>query len=122
MSEPEKQVQNLIRLKRFEQPRDGYFEDFLEEFQSRRDEEEVLKPSTVSFGSRLSDFLSEMNPGKWVVGGGVAYAALMLVVFSWPRGPESRPDQSRKPVIFEPKQPIKNPVTPAKNQVIKPGS
>ena len=122
MNEPEKQVQNLIRLKRFEKPRDGYFEDFLEEFQSRRDEEEALKPSTVSLGSRLADFFGGMNPGKWVVGAGVAYAALMLVVFSWPKGPETRPDPSRKPVVFEPKQPVSKPVTPPKNPVIKPGS
>ena len=38
MSEPKTQVQKLIRLKRFEEPRDGYFEDFLVEFRSRRDE------------------------------------------------------------------------------------
>jgi hypothetical protein len=43
MSEPEKQVQNLIRLKRFEEPRDGYFEDFLEEFRSRRNEAETSR-------------------------------------------------------------------------------
>ena len=41
MNEPEKQVQKLIRLKRFEEPRDGYFEDFLKEFQSRRNERET---------------------------------------------------------------------------------
>ena len=122
MSEPETQVQKLIRLKRFEQPREGYFEDFLEEFQSRREEDEVSKPSRASFGSRISGLFQDLNPGKWVVGAGVAYAALLIVIFAWPKGPESRPDGSMQPVIFEPKQPVKNPVTPPKNPAPNPGS
>ncbi len=121
MSEPETKVQKLIRLKRFEQPRDGYFEDFLEEFQSRRDSEEASKTASVSFGSRLSDLFSGFSSSKWIVGAGVAYAALLVVVLTWPKGPEVRPDESMQPVIFEPRQPIRKPITPPKNPVPNPG-
>ncbi|MDA7930310.1 hypothetical protein N9062_03835 [Akkermansiaceae bacterium] len=120
MSEQETQVQKLIRLKRFEQPRDGYFEDFLKEFQSRRDGEVASRPSTFSAASRVADLFRGMTSGKWVVGAGVAYAALLVIVLSWPKGPEARPDASRQPIIFEPKQPIKKPVNPPKNTVPNP--
>ena len=115
MNEPETQVQKLIRLKRFEEPRDGYFEDFLEEFRSRRDEGETSK---VFLNSRVS---GGRDNGKWFVGAGVAYAALLVVVLMWPNGPEAKPDASRQPIIFEPKQPVRNPVTPPKVPISIPG-
>lgn len=43
MSE-ETQIQKLLRLKRYEQPPEGYYEDFLREFQQRQ-RAEVLKSS-----------------------------------------------------------------------------
>ena len=121
MSEPEKRVKKLIRLKRFEQPRKGYFDDFLEGFQSRRDEEELTKHSTISFGARLAGFFCGMHSGKWIIGAGVAYAAVLVVVLMWPRGPESQPDGSRQPIIYEPKQPVRNYVGPPKDPVSIPG-
>ena len=104
MSEPKTQVQKLIRLKRFEEPRDGYFEDFLAEFRSRRDEGGALS-------SRLA---SGLDNRKWFIGAGMAYAALLIVVLMWPIGPEAKPDPTRQPIIFEPKQPVRNSVTPPK--------
>jgi hypothetical protein len=111
MSEPEKQVQNLIRLKRFEEPRDGYFEDFLEEFRSRRNEAET---SRVFLNSRVSGGAGNR---KWFIGAGMAYAALLTVVLMWPNGPETKQDASRQPIIFEPKQPVRNSVTPPKTPI-----
>ncbi len=108
MNEPEKQVQKLIRLKRFEEPRDGYFVDFLEEFRSRRNEGETSKGF---LNSRVS---GGVDNRKWFIGAGIAYAALLVVVLMWPNGPEAKQDSSRQPVIFEPKQPIRNSLTPPK--------
>ena len=111
MNEPGKQVQKLIRLKRFEEPRDGYFEDFLKEFQSRRNERETSKGF---LNSRVSGGAGNR---KWFIGAGMAYAALLAVVLMWPNGPEAKQDASRQPIIFEPKQPVRNSVTSPKAPV-----
>lgn len=41
---PEEKISNLLRLKRYEQPRPGYFEDFLQEFQTRQRAELIRRP------------------------------------------------------------------------------
>ena len=95
------QVQKLIRLKRYETPRDGYFEDFLEEFQQRQ-RQELLKKSSISLLSeRVSTWLRELGSIKWVAGAGVAYAALTIgfVLYSSTTGPEV--NQNIAPASFE---------------------
>ena len=111
MNEPEKQVQKLIRLKRVEEPRDGYFDDFLEEFRNRQNEGDT---SNGFLNSRVSGGSGDR---KWFIGAGLAYAALLAVVLTWPNGPEAKQDASRQPIIFEPKQPVRNSVTPPKNPI-----
>lgn len=44
MSEEPSDIQKLIRLKRYEQPPEGYFEDFLYEFQRRQRAEMLQRP------------------------------------------------------------------------------
>ncbi len=76
---PEEKVQKLIALKRYEQPPEGYFDDFLSEFQQRQ-REELLQRSAISLGwERFLTWFSEVGWSKWILGGGLAYAALMLV-------------------------------------------
>ncbi len=41
---PEEQISKLLRLKRYELPRPGYFEDFLQEFQARQRAELIRRP------------------------------------------------------------------------------
>jgi hypothetical protein len=80
------EVQDLLRLKRYEQPSDEYFEEFVDAFH-RRQREDLLKCSARSlFVERLSVWLREMGIAKWAYGAGLAYAALMVGFLMWPQG------------------------------------
>lgn len=102
MSPEEKKVQNIIRLKRYEVPPEGYFDDFLAEFQKRRDGEVRSQVPSVGFFGRLTAWFRGVGAGRLVFAGGVAYAALIVAVLMWPQGPESRLDY-REPIMFQPK-------------------
>ncbi len=76
----EKQLQELIRLKRYEQPREGYFDDFLKEFQQRQ-RAEILKVSARElFWERVKTGFAELGSMRWAVGAAAAYAAVALFV------------------------------------------
>ncbi len=85
------QVQQLIALKRYEHPSDAYFEEFLDEFH-RRQRQELLQRSSLSlFMERIGTWFSEGGKRQLVYGGGLAYAALALGFFFWPKA-EVTPD------------------------------
>ncbi len=101
MSNYEEQIQKIVSLKRYETPRDGYFEDFLLEFQQRQRSELLHKSSTTLFFERVATWFRELGSIKWVAGAGAAYAAIMLAVLIWPAGPGTVPDSNRAPASFE---------------------
>lgn len=102
MSPEEEKVQKIIRLKRYESPPEGYFDNFLAEFQKRRDEEMQEKKSRAGIFSKGLAWFRGMGTGSLCIGGGLAYAAAIIAVLMWPKGPERRPDH-REPIIFQPK-------------------
>ena len=108
MSTREDQIQKLISLKRYETPRDGYFEDFLEEFQQRQRQELLKKSSLSLLSERVGTWFRELGSIKWVAGAGAAYAALTVgfVLYSSNTGPEV--NQNIAPASFErnPAEPI----------------
>ena len=57
----EKQIQALLRLKRFEQPPPGYFEDFLANFQRRQRSELLREPAWKIAFDRVAAFFSESS-------------------------------------------------------------
>jgi len=66
----ESDIQKLLRLKRYEQPPEGYYEDFLREFQ-RRQRAEVLKSSVWEIvWDRLGHILPDFRVPAY------AYAAI----------------------------------------------
>lgn len=73
-------LQRLLRLKNYEQPVDGYFEDFLDEFH-RRQRVEAVAGAKVSAWSRFTEWFQDLGAAKWAVGAGVAYAVLALAFF-----------------------------------------
>ncbi|WP_411847460.1 hypothetical protein AAFN60_09165 [Roseibacillus persicicus] len=73
-------LQRLLRLKNYEQPVDGYFEDFLDEFH-RRQRAEAVSGKGVSLWTRIADWFNDLGAAKWAIGAGVAYAVLFLAFF-----------------------------------------
>lgn len=73
-------LQRLLRLKNYEQPADGYFEDFLDEFH-RRQREAVANENGGSLWSKFSEWFQDLGAAKWAIGAGVAYGVLALGFF-----------------------------------------
>lgn len=98
----EEEIQKLIRLKRHETPPEGYFEDFLEEFQSRQRGVLLKQSSFGLFKDRLGTWFRELGSVKWVAGAGVAYAGVMAAVFMWPAGPNKVENSNLAPATYQP--------------------
>lgn len=76
----DKELQDLIRLKKYEQPEEGYFDDFLVEFQQRQRSEILNTSARGLLLERAKAWFSEFGAMRWVVGAGVAYATVALVL------------------------------------------
>ncbi|MEJ6573337.1 MAG: hypothetical protein QNL01_08200 [Akkermansiaceae bacterium] len=85
------QVQQLIALKRHEQPDDAYFEEFLDEFHRRQRQELLQRSSRSLFFERVSTWFKDTSKWNFVMGGGAAYAAVMLGFFFWPKADTTTP-------------------------------
>jgi hypothetical protein len=57
----ENEIGKLLRLKKYEQPPPGYFEDFLHEFHRRQRDELLRQPVWSVLWQRLSDSLFRLN-------------------------------------------------------------
>ena len=75
----DKELQELISLKKYEQPEEGYFDDFLVEFQQRQRSEMLQTSARGLLLERAKAWFSEFGSMRWVMGAGVAYAAVALV-------------------------------------------
>jgi len=84
-------MHRVIRLKRYEQPPEGYFDDFLRDFH-RRQRAELLKPSlrTILL-ERLSSMLSELHVPTMAFAGAAAVAVIASIAII------SNPAQSPAP-------------------------
>lgn len=76
----DQELQDLIRLKRYEQPEEGYYESFLEEFHERRQQELLTSSARSLLMERVSVWFSQLGAIKWVAGAGLAYAAVAVTV------------------------------------------
>jgi len=79
------EIQKLIALKRYEQPDDAYFEEFLDEFHRRQRQDLLQRSSRSLFFERVSTWFSGANRMRIVYTGGLAYAAIMLTFMMWPK-------------------------------------
>ncbi len=73
-------MHKIIRLKRYEQPPEGYFDGFLSEFH-RRQRAELLRPSLYGlFKERFVLFLEELRVPAMGFAGAAAVASIACVV------------------------------------------
>lgn len=106
MNNLEGKIQSLVKLKSYEQPSDGYFEEFLEEFQSRQRQELLRKSSVSLLMERAGTWFRELGSIKWFAGAGVAYASVMFGVFLFlpASGPQENPNV--QPASWDKSEPI----------------
>ena len=83
-----KDVQKLIALKRYEQPSDEYFDQFLDEFRQRQRQELLNKSARGILFERVQTWMNGLGKQGWVYGAGVAYAVVMLGFFLIPQSQE----------------------------------
>ena len=78
-------IQRLIRLKRFEQPEEGFTEKFLQQFHQRQRAEMLQQSSLELFWERLSTWWNNLLVPKWgMVAAAVSVCAMSLWLLSHP--------------------------------------
>ncbi len=80
------QLENLLALKRYERPEEGYWQDFLCEFHQRQRQQATVKSGFMNFISGFSTWFADLGPSKWAYGAGLAYATATVVFFLTPHG------------------------------------
>jgi len=86
-------MHKIIRLKRYEQPPEGYFDDFLTEFRRRREQEEAFRPSLVQrIKEQIDLFFDSFRVPSLAFAGAAAVAAVVCLTIvhetSRPAGPK----------------------------------
>lgn len=72
-------IQRLIRLKRFEQPGEGFTEDFLRDFHQRQRAEMLRQSSLELMWERTTTWWSNLLVPKWGMVGAAAAVCLMSI-------------------------------------------
>ena len=79
----EEQISKLLRLKRYEQPPPGYFDDFLREFQARQRVEVIRRPLWEIAWDRISSLAPSFQVPRMayatIVGMAVVASAMIMV-------------------------------------------
>lgn len=117
MSDSEKKVKQIIRLKRYEKPPEGFFEVFLEDFQNRREQLPGHRPEGFTVVERIKSWWNQVGVTKWMVGCGAAYAIVAIGMTWWePKGSGSSNQKTNlSPVKHEPsKRPLEQQQDPQK--------
>lgn len=97
-------MHHIIRLKRYEQPPEGYFEDFLREFH-RRQRAELLKPSISTLvWERLCSLLPDVRVPAMAYAGATAVAVLAGVVIL--KSPSSESKGAASYAVSYPSTPV----------------
>ena len=85
------EIGTLLALKRHERPEEGYFDDFLREFHHRLRAEEAQQRGLTGWWRKTSAWFSDLGASKWAYAGGLAYATIVAIAMTVPRGQEVIP-------------------------------
>src|SRR5438552_11869610 len=80
MDSMDDRIARLLRLKRYEQPPPGYFENFLHEFRRRRRDELLRQPLWWICFKRVRDFTLRPDVRPWVSAGAAAAVACAALI------------------------------------------
>ena len=105
---PEENIQKLLRLKRYEQPPPGYFDDFLQEFQARQRAEVVHRPLWAIVWDRLSSIAPTFHVPQAAYASIAALAVLASGIILVRPGSPSAPQMAerRQPLSLSPSNPV----------------
>ncbi|NRB76025.1 MAG: hypothetical protein HRU46_16820 [Verrucomicrobiales bacterium] len=81
------EVQQLLRLKRYETPGEEYFDSFLNDFKDRQRSELLSRSARSILTERVTVWFDELGSAKWLVPAGAAAAAIGVGVFVNTRRP-----------------------------------
>ncbi len=81
------EVQQLLRLKRYETPGEEYFDSFLNDFKDRQRSELLSRSARSILTERVTVWFDELGSAKWLVPAGAAAAAIGVGVFVNTRQP-----------------------------------
>jgi len=105
-------MHRLIRLKRYEKPPEGYYEDFLREFHQRQ-RAELLKPSlSALIMERISGLMNEIRVPMAAYAGVTALAVVAGIAIM-----RQNPNPAGSPAVFAASY-SQNPVTIGKMQPV----
>ena len=80
MEEEKSDISRLIGLKKYEQPEEGFFDDFLQDFQARQRQEMVTVSARSLLKERVITFIRERALWQWAAGGAAVCAGLVFGV------------------------------------------
>ena len=80
MKEEKSDISKLIELKKYEQPEEGFFEDFLADFQARQRQEMVKISARALLVERVSAFFKERSLMQWGAAAAISCAAVILTL------------------------------------------
>lgn len=93
-------LERLLRLKRYEQPPEGYYEDFAERFKDRQRAEMLNLSARGLLVERVSTWLWGFGPRRLMVAGGAASALLVAGYYFVPEFRENDADSGGSSSLF----------------------
>jgi hypothetical protein len=94
------QIGSLLALKRYESPREGYWDNFICEFHQNQRQLVSNKTGIADKAFSITTWFSSLGPSKWVYGAGLAYATVIAALMINPKTASVEQMQSA-PVNYE---------------------
>jgi hypothetical protein len=112
------QIHDLLKLKRYEQPREGYMDDFVKEFHQRQRElSRNPQRSSSALVTWFSYWFRELHAAKWAYGMGLGYFCFMSWLLLSPSADDTVRGNSATPVSY----PAPTPAAPSPLKPLKQG-